>query len=95
MEFSHIPRTPIKKFTGAGVQPTAAQIGFGELAVNYTDSKVYTKDSSGNIVLLTSLPYLSSLTDVQINSPQSDDLLKYDSSAQKWKNNTILDGGNY
>jgi len=95
MELNHIPRSPIKKFTGAGVQPTASQIGYGELAINYTDSKVYTKDSAGNIVLLTNLPYLSSLSDVQISSAQNDNILKYDSAAQKWKNSDILDGGNY
>lgn len=95
MEFNHIPRAQIKKLTGAGVQPTSAQIGYGDIAINYTDSKVYTKDASGNVVLIATLPSLSNLSDVQISSAQNDNLLKYDSSTQKWKNSEIIDGGNY
>ena len=42
----------IKRSTVAGKVPDAANIAVGELAVNLTDQKLYTKDESGNVFLL-------------------------------------------
>jgi len=42
----------IKKSAVAGNEPTAAQIEYGELAINVADKKIYTKDNNGNIITL-------------------------------------------
>jgi len=42
----------IKRSSVAGKVPDAANIAVGELAVNLTDQKLYTKDGSGNVFLL-------------------------------------------
>jgi hypothetical protein len=41
-----------KNSTVAGVAPSSGQLSIGELAVNVTDKKLYTLDSSNNVVLL-------------------------------------------
>jgi hypothetical protein len=48
-----MPSTIITKNSStAGVQPTAGQLTKGELAVNVTDRRLYTKDNSGAVVEL-------------------------------------------
>lgn len=42
-----------KNSTSAGVIPSSGQLSVGELAVNVADRKLYTLDSSNNVVLLT------------------------------------------
>jgi hypothetical protein len=54
MDLNHQPKISIKKFTGAGYVPTASQLGVGELGVNSTDGKVYTKNQAGVVVDVTS-----------------------------------------
>lgn len=48
--------TPIVTYNTATATtvPSAANLAQGELAVNVTDKKLYTKDSGGNVVLLAS-----------------------------------------
>lgn len=40
----------LKRSSVAGKAPTAGQLDVGELAVNLTDKKIYTKNASGNVV---------------------------------------------
>lgn len=39
-----------KRSTSAGAVPTTGQLATGELALNLTDKKIYSKDGSGNVV---------------------------------------------
>ena len=42
----------IKKSAVAGKIPAAADLEVGELAANFPDQKLYTKDAAGNVILL-------------------------------------------
>tara|TARA_R110000868_G_scaffold20477_13_gene86575 strand:+ start:1867 stop:2160 length:294 start_codon:yes stop_codon:yes gene_type:complete len=97
MNLIHQPKISIKKFTGAGYVPTASQLGVGELGVNSTDSRVYTKNQSGVVVDVGSNGggSISSLTDVQLTSLANDNFLKYNTANSKWVNSSALDGGNF
>ena len=94
MNLIHQPKISIKKFTGAGYVPTASQLGIGELGVNSTDSRVYTKNQSG-VVVDVGAASISSLTDVQLTSLANDNFLQYNIAASKWVNSSALDGGNF
>lgn len=94
MDLNHQPKISIKKFTGAGYVPTASQLGIGELGVNSTDARVYTKNQSG-IVIDVGAASISLLTDVQLSSLSDDNFLKYNSFTSKWINSSVLDGGNF
>lgn len=95
MDLSHHPKILIKRFTGAGYVPLASQINYGELGVNYTDSKVYTKNQNGQVVDVSNVSSLSKINDVNMVNVQNDDLLKYNSSSSKWTNSNYIDGGNF
>lgn len=95
MDLNHQPKISIKKFTGAGYVPTASQLGIGELGVNSTDARVYTKNQSGVVVDIGGSGSISSLTDVQITSLANDNFLQYNAAASKWVNSSALDGGNF
>ena len=51
----------LKRNFAPGAVPTADDLDIGELAVNPTDQKLWTKDNEGNIVLLGGLQSGSSL----------------------------------
>lgn len=94
MNLIHQPRISIKKFTGSGYVPTASQLGVGELGVNSTDSRVFTKNQSG-VVVDVGVGSISSLTDVQLTSLANDNFLQYNTANSKWVNSSALDGGNF
>jgi hypothetical protein len=94
MDLNHHPKISIKKFTGAGYVPTASQLGIGELGVNSTDSRVYTKNQSG-VVIDVGAASISSLIDVQLTSLANDNFLQYNTAISKWVNSSVLDGGNF
>lgn len=54
-----------KRSSVAGNKPTAAQIAIGELAVNFADKKLYTKDASGNII---EIPNVTHPIDYQVKA---------------------------
>lgn len=95
MNLIHNPKILIKRFSGAGYVPLASQLNVGELGVNYTDSKVYTKNQAGQVIDVSRMSNLSNIDDVNITSAQNDDLLKYNSSSSKWINSGFIDGGNF
>lgn len=95
MNLIHNPKILIKRFSGAGYVPLATQLNTGELGVNYTDSRVYTKNSAGQVIDISNVSNLSNINDVELASVQNDDLLKYNSISSKWNNSHYIDGGNF
>jgi hypothetical protein len=72
----------------------------GELAINYSDAKLFYRDSSNNIVsfnLVDPASSIATLTDVSLSSLQNGQILKYNSSNENWYNDYEIlgnvDGG--
>lgn len=92
----------IKNSSTASSAPSAASLEYGELAINYTDGKLYFK-KSGSVVDYFSAgggggaSAIDDLTDVTITSATTGDFLKYNGTA--WVNDPIDLGtdttGNY
>lgn len=67
----------------ADTLPAAVNLNVGELALNITDRKLYTKDSDDNIVLIGSMS-LVDLEDVDMTSVAEGDTIIWDSSTETW-----------
>ena len=65
-----------KKSSVAGKVPLATDLEVGELAINLADKKLFSKDSGGNVVEITTgggggATNLDGLTDVTISTPSA------------------------
>jgi len=75
----------LKKSSVAGKVPVTNDLEYGELALNYSDGKLYFKNSENTIQNFSSQLELSSLTDVDISAiPNNGQVLVYNSSSGKW-----------
>ena len=45
------PKVLLKRSSVAGKVPTASDLDYGELAINFQDGKIYYKDASNNITI--------------------------------------------
>lgn len=76
-----------------------SSLEYGEIAINYSDGKLFYKNASDDIVsfALTNTSTLSSLSDVSLSSLQNGQILKYNSSNEYWYNDYEIlgnvDGG--
>ena len=78
-----------KRTTVGGNVPTTSEITTGEIAVNLADNKLYVRDTSTNIIELTTRT-VTSLDDTTISSPSSGQVLKYNGSV--WTNQADAEG---
>jgi hypothetical protein len=76
-----------KRSASAGNVPTTANLDAGEIAVNLVDKKIYVRDTSSNILELTTRT-ISSQDDTSISSLANDQVLTYNSATTKWENKT-------
>lgn len=74
-----------KRTSTSGNIPTTGNLEAGEIAVNLADKKLYVRDTSSNILELTTRT-LSALDNVNITNISDDDILQYDSTTGKWLN---------
>ena len=74
-----------KRTESAGRVPTASNLEAGEIAINLTDKKLYVRDTSNNILELTTRT-TSSLEDVYLSGLADAQPLHYNSSASRWEN---------
>ena len=78
--------------SGVAKQPTAPQMEYGELAVNYntTDPVIFIKDSADQIIRLTNNTDLSFLPDTEDNTWQPGTLDDRYLSLYSWANVPLL-----
>ena len=76
----------IKQSSVANRVPQSSDLEQGELAINTLDEKLYTKNSSGNVVELGRIPSIDIASDTNITSIADGQILKYDASTSKWLN---------
>ena len=80
--------TPIQVYHSetASAIPSAVNLEVGELALNIADRKLYTKDSSDNIVEIAGIGSvdLGDLNDVDLTGLADGDVISYDSSTSTW-----------
>ena len=74
-----------KRTTSSGNVPTTSNLAQGEIAVNLADKKLYVRDTSTNILELTTRT-VTSLDDTTIASVSDGQVLKYNASSSKWTN---------
>jgi hypothetical protein len=78
-----------KKSSVASKAPVAGDLVIGELAINVTDKILYSKDSGGTIFQLGGgggATALNALSDVELTSLSTGQLLRYNASTNKWEN---------
>jgi hypothetical protein len=80
--------TPKRTSTASNV-PTTSNLDAGEIAINLADKKLYVRDTSNNILELTTRT-LSSQDDTNISSLANDQVLTYNSTSSKWENKTSI-----
>ena len=82
-----------KRTTTGGNVPSTSHLEAGEIAINLADKKLYVRDTSSNILELTTRT-VSSLDDTTISSISNNQTLQYNSSTSKWENGdaTVADG---
>jgi len=80
---SHIIKP--KRTSSAGVVPTTSNLEEGEIAINLADRKLYVRDTSNNILELTSRT-ASAIDDVFLSGLSGSQLLHYNSSNSRWEN---------
>jgi len=86
----------LKKSSVAGKVPVTNDLEYGELALNYSDGKLYFKNSANTIQNFSSQLELSILTDVDISTiPNNGQVLVYNSSSGKWIPGTVAGEGLY
>ena len=78
-----------KRTTVGGNVPTTSEIVSGEIAVNLADKKLYVRDTSTNILELTTRN-VTDLDDTTISSPSTGQVLKYNGSV--WTNQADAEG---
>jgi superfamily I DNA and/or RNA helicase len=86
----------LKKSSVADKVPATSDLEYGELALNYSDGKLYFKNSQNTIQNFSSQLELNSLTDVDISTiPNNGEVLVYNSSSNKWIPGTVAGEGLY
>ena len=84
--------TPKRTSTASNV-PTTSNLDAGEIAINLADKKLYVRDTSNNILELTTRT-LSALDNVSFSGLSNDQVLQYDSATNSWKNATLASAWN-
>ena len=74
-----------KRTSSAGVVPTTSNLEAGEIAINLADKKLFVRDTSNNILELTTRT-LASLDDIYLSGLADVQPLNYNSSTNKWEN---------
>ncbi len=74
-----------KRTSSAGVVPTTSNLEAGEIAINLADKKLFVRDTSNNILELTTRT-LASLDDIHLSGLADVQPLNYNSSTNKWEN---------
>ena len=74
-----------KRTSSAGVVPTTSNLEAGEIAINLADKKLFVRDTSNNILELTTRT-LGSLEDIYLSGLADVQPLNYNSSTNKWEN---------
>ena len=77
-----------KRTTTSGNAPSTANLEAGEVAINLADKKLFVRDTSNNILELTTRT-LDTLDNVNISGLASDQVLQYNSTTSKWENTTL------
>lgn len=72
-----------KRTSTASNIPTTSNLEVGEIAINLADKKLYVRDTSNNIIELTTRT-LEDLDDTTLSSLTDGVVLQYDSSSGKW-----------
>ena len=84
----------LKRSSVVGKVPDAANVLVGEPVVNLADRVIYTKDGTGNVILI-GAGNISSLADVSNATPSADQVLSWNASINKWEPKTSsVVGGN-
>jgi hypothetical protein len=76
-----------KRTTTSGTLPSTANLEAGEIAINLADKKLFVRDTSNNILELTTRT-INSLDNVNITGLADNQILQYNSSNTKWENTT-------
>jgi hypothetical protein len=77
-----------KRTTTSSNVPSTANLEAGEIAINLADKKLFVRDTSNNILELTTRN-VNSLDDVTVTGLANDQVLQYNSSNSKWENTTL------
>jgi len=77
-----------KRTTTTGNVPSTANLAAGEIAINLADKKLFVRDTSNNILELTTRS-VNSLDDVNISGLSDNQVLQYNSTSSKWENTTL------
>lgn len=72
----------------AGRVPTGTQVDVGEIAVNLTDRKIFSKRTDGTVVVLAGGSQIQDSEDAQLTDLADWDLLRWDASASLFVNST-------
>lgn len=74
-----------KRTTSTGRVPTTSNLEEGEIAINLADRKLFVRDTSNNILELTSRT-LATLEDIYLSGETDAQPLHYNSSNSRWEN---------
>ena len=74
-----------KRTTSAGTVPTTSNLEAGEIAINLADKKLFVRDTSNNILELTTRT-LNSLEDIYLSGEVNSQPMHYNSSNSRWEN---------
>lgn len=77
-----------KRSTTADNVPSTANLEAGEIAINLADKKLFVRDTSNNVLELTTRT-INSLDDVNISGLSDNQILQYNSSTSTWENATL------
>jgi len=76
-----------KRTTSAGTVPTTSNLEAGEIAINLADKKLFVRDTSNNILELTTRT-VNSLEDIYLSGTSNEQLMHYNSANSRWENYT-------
>jgi len=82
-----------KRTTTSGNVPDTTNLETGEIAVNLADKKLYIRDTTNNVLELTTRT-LSALDNVSFSGLSNNQVLQYDSATNSWKNATLASAWN-
>jgi hypothetical protein len=77
-----------KRTTTSSNVPSTANLEAGEIAINLADKKLFVRDTSNNILELTTRN-VNSLDDVNVTGLSNNQVLQYNSSNSQWENTTL------
>lgn len=80
-----------KRSDVAGAVPTTLQLESGEIAINLADKKLFVRDTSNNILELTTRTY-NSFDDVYLSGTSNGQALQYNAATSRWENSTLDTG---